>query len=137
MHIDNNLTFDIHVSRICRKAGYQLNALKRTKMSFKPDQCFTVFNSFIMSNFNFCPLVWHFCGIPTVAKMEKVQERALRCIYNDENSSYVTLLAKANTNSLFISRIQKFAVEVYKIMNDICPEYMEELVKLKPSPYAL
>jgi hypothetical protein len=36
-----------------------------------------------MSNFNYCPLVWHFCGETNTKKIEKIQERALRFIYNE------------------------------------------------------
>jgi hypothetical protein len=41
----------------------------------------TIYYSFIMSNFNYCPLVWHFCGEVNTKKVEKIQERALKFIY--------------------------------------------------------
>jgi hypothetical protein len=47
-----------------------------------------------MSNFNYCPVVWHFCGESNTKKMEKIQERALSFIYGDFNSDYDTLLLK-------------------------------------------
>jgi hypothetical protein len=48
--------------------------------------------TFILSNFNFCPLSWHFCSEANTNKIEKIQERALRFIYNDYNSTYESLL---------------------------------------------
>jgi hypothetical protein len=48
----------------------------------------TIYYSFILSNFNYCPLVWHFCGESNTKKLEKIQERALRFIYNNSDSSY-------------------------------------------------
>jgi predicted nuclease of predicted toxin-antitoxin system len=41
-----------------------------------------------MSNFNHCPLVWHFCGEVNTKKVEQIQERALRFIYEDYSASY-------------------------------------------------
>ena len=38
----------------------------------------TIFHSFMLSNFNFCPLAWHFCSKANTIKLEKIQERALR-----------------------------------------------------------
>ena len=38
------------------------------------------FHTFILSNFNFCPLAWHFCTDKNSKKLEKVQERALRFV---------------------------------------------------------
>jgi hypothetical protein len=52
----------------------------------------TIYYSFILSNFNYCPLVWHFCGGNNTKKLEYIQERALRFIYNDQNSDYDQLL---------------------------------------------
>ena len=36
-----------------------------------------------MYNFNYCPLTWHYCGEVNTKKMENIQKRALRFIYND------------------------------------------------------
>ena len=47
-----------------------------------------IFRVFIVSNFNYCPLVWHFCGKTNTSKIEKLQERALRFVFNDFTSSY-------------------------------------------------
>ena len=54
-----------------------------------------IYNSFIRSNFNYCPLVWHFCNKTNTEKLEKLQLRALRIVFNDFNSSYSDLLIKA------------------------------------------
>ena len=56
---------------------------------------------FILSNFNFCPLAWHFCTEKNSKKIEKVQERALRFVYEDYNSSYDNLLTKAKVERLW------------------------------------
>jgi hypothetical protein len=45
----------------------------------------TIYHSFILSNFNFCPLSWHFCSEANTNKIEKIQEQALRFIYNKNN----------------------------------------------------
>jgi hypothetical protein len=50
----------------------------------------------------YCPLTWHFCTEQNSNKIEKIQERALRFIYNDSDSSYETLLQNSimNNNSV-------------------------------------
>ncbi len=55
-----------------------------------------IYRSYILSNFNYCPLVWHFCGIQNSRNMEKIQERALRFVYEDYESTYDILLKKGN-----------------------------------------
>jgi hypothetical protein len=54
----------------------------------------TIYHSFIMSNFSYYPLIWHFCTEQNSPKIEKIQERPLQFIYNDSDSSYETLLSK-------------------------------------------
>ena len=39
--------------------------------------------------------MWHFCGKTNNQKLEKIQERALRILYNDYTSTYNELLDKA------------------------------------------
>ena len=34
-----------------------------------------------MSNFIYCPIVWHFCGETNTRKIENIKERALGFIY--------------------------------------------------------
>ena len=51
-----------------------------------------IYKSFIMSNFNHCPIVWHFCNQSSVNKMEKIQERARRFICDDFESPLPDLL---------------------------------------------
>jgi hypothetical protein len=56
-------------------------------------------------------LAWHFCSDRNSKKLEKVQERALRFVYEDYNSSYEELLLKAKVPSLQIRRMRNMALE--------------------------
>ena len=60
IHIDNKLTFDDHIFTFCNKASMQLNAIGRLKRYLGEKELEVIVNSFIYSNFNDCPLVWHF-----------------------------------------------------------------------------
>jgi len=117
--IDDNLTFHKHVNDICLKAYKQINALIRIRRYITVNDRFKIYNSFILSNLNFCPLVWHTCGSVSTKKLEKIQKRALRFVFNEFTSDYDTLLTKANVNTLFLSRLKYIATKVYKCVNSI------------------
>ena len=53
----------------------------------------------------------------TQIKMEKIQERALRFIYEDYDSSCEDLLQKSKLPSLKIRRIRTIAIETFKIIH--------------------
>ena len=133
---DFKLTFNSHVSHICKKASQQLNVLKRTGKNLSKLGKLTIYYSFILSNFNYCPLVWHFCGENNTKKLEKIQERALRFIYNDSDSSYENLLEKSQLPSLRLRRLRSMAIEVFKIINKQTPVYLHDLVTIKKSSYS-
>ena len=71
MTIDYQLEFKIHISEICKKkiekASRQLNVLKRIGKHHKLGRL-TIYHSYIMSNFNYCPVVWLFVGRVTLKK---------------------------------------------------------------------
>ena len=61
--IDNQLTFTEHTCLCYEKVARQLNALSRVAKYFLDMKSRKItFDSFIMINFNYCPLVWHFGG---------------------------------------------------------------------------
>ena len=56
------------ISNVCKKASCQLNVLKRIGGHLCKLGKLNVYYSFVMSNFNYCPLTWHFCGEKKIQK---------------------------------------------------------------------
>ena len=134
--IDENLTFDEHVNDICTKASRQISALQRLTGFIDMSGRKAIYNSFIVSNFNYCPLVWYFTSRESTNKMQKIQERALRFVLKYSTSDYNTLLSKCGVDSFRISSLKAMAVEIYEILNDKSPEYLSLFSKAS-IPYSL
>ena len=103
-----------------KRIGKYLNRLGRL----------TAYHSFILSNFNYCPVTWHYCSENNSLKMEKIQERALRFIYDDYNGSYENLFEKSKLPSLKIRRLKTIAVETFKIIHKNSPSYLHDLINI-------
>ena len=71
-----------------------------------------------------------------IQKIEKIQERALRFIYQDYNSSYDTLLGKSKLPSLKVRRLRAIALETFKILNNQTPVYLSDILTYKPHSYS-
>ena len=82
IEIDNKLNFEKHVSTICKKANNQLNAISRIGADLGKKEKEISKNSFVYSNFNYGPVIWHFTTRKGINKIEKVQERSLKFILN-------------------------------------------------------
>ena len=125
--IDENLTFDKHIDTICLKASRQISVLQRLTGVLDMPSRKAIYNSFICSNFNYCPLVCFFTSRASINKMQKLQERALRFVLKDSNSDYETLLAKSETDSFRISSLKTMCIEIYKILKGMDPKYLLSL----------
>ena len=135
--IDNRLTFDGHVSSMCIKAGKQLNVLQRLKGSLDLDSRMAIYKSFIMSNFNYCPVIWMFTSKTSLSKLENIQRRALRFVLDDYQTGYPDLLQNTNVPGIKIMVLRYLAIEVFKCVNEINPAYLNDMLTRKQCPYAL
>ena len=127
VEIDNKLSFEKHISTLVKKASNQLNVISRIQkfMGFKEKEI--LLNSFVYSNFNYCPLVWHFCSAKSVKKIEKIQEQALRILYNNFSSDFESILNKSGKLTIEVKRLRILALEVSKTLNNMNPEYINEI----------
>ena len=84
-------------------------------------------NSFILSNFNYCPLVWHFSSCELIRKIEKIQKCCLGIILNAYESDYEILLHNSNKPTVEIQRLRTLAVKIFKTLNEINPPYIKNI----------
>ena len=105
MEIDDRLNFENHINNLVRKAAGQLNYLISKKHCLNQEAKQVLIQSFIMSNFNYCPLVWLFCSSKLKNKQECIQKRALRFLYNDYESDYEHLLSMSNKPSIEVRKL--------------------------------
>ena len=77
IHLDDKLNFNLNISNICRSPANQLNALIRLKSYLSFNAKRVLINSYIISNFNYCPLVWMFSTAKSLNKIESNKSRVL------------------------------------------------------------
>ena len=126
--IDKDLSFNAHLSKLCRKAGQKLSALARIIRFLPYYRKRVLLKAFIESQFSYCPLIWMFCSRKINRKINHIHERALRMVYDDYISSFEQLLIRDNSVSIHHKNIQKVAIEMYKVVNSISLLIMKVLV---------
>ena len=130
IHLDDKLNFNLHISNICRSAANQLNALIRLKSYLSFNVKRVLINSYIISNFNYCPLVWMFSTAKSLNKIESIQKRPLQFLYNYYSISYEGLLEKAGKEKMNVYRLRNLCVEIYKTINKLNSEFMKNIFKV-------
>ena len=103
-----------HIALLCNKAGRQINALSRLSNVLNVDTKILILQSFILSHFMYCCIIWHYCSISDTKKIEKMQLKALRHIYKDNTTSYEMLREKCNRPMLLLEDKRAMLLEVYK-----------------------
>ena len=74
-----------------------------------------IFKSFFESQFRYFHLIWMFCRRKANIKINKLPERALRIVYQDDILNFEELLGKDNSFSIHYQNIQTLAIEMYKV----------------------
>ena len=91
-------------------------------------------NSFIHSQFSYCPLLWMFCYRESNRRINHIHEKGLRMVYEDYTSSFEELLIKDGSVCIHHRNIQLVAIEMYKAKNNLCHEILKDLFSLNPNP---
>ena len=84
--IDNQLTFNEHISSICKKVSLKLHALARVSHLMHQNKLRLLMKAFIESQFSYCSLIWMFHTRTLNNRINNLHERALRLVYNDHTS---------------------------------------------------
>ena len=124
---NRKLTFNKHFKNLCKKAGQKLCALLRISPYLDENKKKLLYCSMTKSQFNYCPLVWMFLSRKANNLIYEVQERALRLITNDYQSSFNILLDMCNEFSIHQRNLQTLVIELYKIVHQIAPPIMNSL----------
>ena len=130
--IDNELKFKKHIENLCKKASYKLHALRRIRGYLTVEKARILANAFIDSQFNYAPLIWMFAGKTLINKICKIHHRTLRVVYNEYNKSYGELLQLNNNVSIHQRHLQYLALEVFKSLMHLNPEFMWSYFNEKP-----
>ena len=93
---DSNLSFESHITSLCKKASQKLHALARISHYMDLNKRMNLMKAFITSQFSYCPLIWMFHSRNLNNKINRIHERALRLVYQN-NLSFSELLDLDNS----------------------------------------
>ena len=127
LEIDSDLHFDKHVLSLCMRASRKLSALTRIIKFMNLQQRRTLMKAFVVSQFNYCPLLWMFHSRKLNNKINKLHERALRIVYKEDYSTFNDLLARDGSCTIHHHNLQLLAAEMYKVNNNLSPEFMHDI----------
>ena len=128
---DHNLTFDTQVSNICKTTRAKVKSLSRIRNALDEKQAKLLNNSFILSQFNCCTILWMFYSKTSYKKSEQIQKRGLQIAYNEPLMSLEELLIHNQGISVHHKHINTLLTEIYKIFSGENPYFMKSIFTKK------
>ena len=120
-----------HVSSMCRSAYCFLRQLRQVVRSLTEDAAKTVVHAFISMRLNYCNSL--LCGISAtlLRRLQSVQNAAARVITRTPRRDHITpILHRLHWLPVRQRVAFKFAVLVYKALNNRAPEYLSQDCRL-------
>ena len=105
---------------------------RRTKISGPPTGFAMIrfrklYKAFVLPHFQYCSVVCHFCSSRNSEKLEPLNKRALREVFNERESTYSQLLDREATTSLNNLRVQNMLVTIHKCQHiNFYPAYLKD-----------
>ena len=89
------------------------------------------------STFNYCPLIWMFCGTTANNRINQLYKRTLRVLRKDYTATFADLPEKSEEVTVHCSNLQKLMIEIYECTNYIGPAVLTEFFTTKEISYDL
>ena len=83
--------------------------------------------TFINSQFGYCPLTGMFCGRKVNSRIKHLYERALRLVYKNRDLSFDNLLKKGGPFTIHHRNIQTLSIELFKVENGLPNEILSNI----------
>ena len=136
LKLDSNLSFESHITSLCKKASQKLHALARISHYMDLNKRMNLMKAFITSQFSYCPLIWMFHSRNLNNKINRIHQRALRLVYQN-NLTFSELLDLENSVTVHQKNLQVLVTEIYKVKHEIAPEIMKDIFELQNPSYNL
>ena len=136
--IDKNLSWSNHIDMKCKKISSAIGALKRIRHFISMQTAIEIYNAIIQPHFDYCSPVWDEFNATLREKMQKLQNRAARVITKSSyDASSSILLEKLHWDNLSLRRKKHKSILMYKTINKLTPEYLQNLFSFRSTNYNL
>ena len=86
-----------------------------------------MYNSFILSQFNYCSIIWIFCSKTSYKEIEQIQKSGLRIAYNEPDMSLEGLLIHDEDIDVHRKHITEHLTEIYKTFSGENPYFTKSI----------
>ena len=136
---DSNFTMSTHITKICKASFFYLHNISCIRKFLSQEITETLIHALVTSRLDYCNSLLY--GLPNclISKLQRVQNTAARLIFKAPRYCHITpLLTELHWLNIRHRIDFKIILIVHKAIYGVAPEYIRELISLKPaSSYSL
>ena len=133
--IDEHLTWKDHVGETVMKISKAIGALKRVRPFISVKTALQIYHALIRPYFDYCSSVWGECSVTLCDKLQKLQNRAARITTRSGYDVSAKHLISLRHDNLTKRRKELKATLMFKILNGLAPDYLEDLFSIRTTKY--
>ena len=131
--IDEELSFDTHVDRLCQSAQYHIRALRHIRHSLSSDVAKTIACSIVGSRIDYCNSLLYGISDKNITKIQKVQNTVARVVSGHRKFDRITPVLRSLHWLPIKNRIKfKYSTIIFKTLQNREPVYLRNLISHKP-----
>ena len=130
---DSQFKFETHITKVCKAAFFHRYNIRRIRKFLNEDNTRTLVNALVTSRLDYCNSLLY--GLPAsgLKKLQRVQNTAARLICNISRLDYITpTLYKLHWLPVKLRIDFKVLLITYKTLQGLAPEYITEIITIKP-----
>ena len=139
-HIDAELKWDIHVHNLCEKAGRMISYLRRLRQFINTKNLKLIYQTIILPHLDYADIIWQSASGKYIDQVQKLQNRAARIILKIKPQLHFSVSSMHDILEWQTIRSRQnvhLLTMIFKILNDMTPDYLKENVFYSPQIYHL
>ncbi len=126
---DSNLSFEKHVSSICKTVFFHLKNISKLRPMLSMSNAETLIHAFMTSRLDYCNALLGGCFACLINKLQLVQNAAARVLTRTRNYDHISPVLSTLHWLPIQHRIHfKILLITYKALNGLAPQYLSELL---------
>ncbi len=128
---DSNLSFESHVSSICKTAFFHLKNISKLRPMLSTSNAEILIHAFMTSRLDYCNALLGGCSVRLINKLQLVQNAAARVLTRTRKYDHISPVLSTLHWLPTKHRIDfKILLMTYKALNGLAPQYLSELSAL-------
>jgi len=131
VHIQDSLKWDSHIKYIVKKISTNIWLLGKIRYIVNLNYRILYYKAYIQPHFDYCCIIWGNTTQQNINTLLRLQRRACKYILGQDYISLRESMSEINIMTFDQRIIFQKAVTMYKIMNNLVPNYLNEHFQLR------